>query len=266
MNSGIYALVNKQNGKRYIGRTVDFTKRKQMHFWSLKNNRHQNIHLQRAWNQGQRFDFEIIERCEPDKCDEREIYWIDFFDSMDKDKGYNLCEGGHTTSGYCFTEEAKDKISKANAGRKFSPEVIAKRSNSLKKHIAEDPEFAERIKQRCRTQLHGGWNKGMKTPEETRKKLSKALKGRYVSLEHKEKLRDLYSGEKSISAKLKTSDVVNIRYRFLCGERQRDILKDYPQITPQTIYDIVRNRRWHSVPNDKESLEKMMEVQYGKTS
>ena len=45
MNRGIYALVNQKNGKRYIGQTNNFTKRKQMHFWELRSNRHYNAHL-----------------------------------------------------------------------------------------------------------------------------------------------------------------------------------------------------------------------------
>lgn len=53
------------------------------------------------------------------------------------------------------------------------------------------------------------------------------------------------------------SDVIEIRYRFLCGERQKDIIRDYPNVTPQTIYDIVRNRRWRSVPNTLEELEEL---------
>lgn len=51
------------------------------------------------------------------------------------------------------------------------------------------------------------------------------------------------------------SDVIDIRYRFLHGERQIDILKDYPNVTSQTIYDIVRGRRWKSIPNTIKELE-----------
>lgn len=261
MNSGIYALVNKQNGKRYIGRSIDLEKREKTHLWMLKNNRHPNVHLQRAWNLGERFDFEIIEQCDPDRCNEREVYWIAFFDAMNMKKGYNLCEGGQSTTGYHFTEEGKRKISKANSGRKCTKEAIEKRVAGLKKHMEDDPEFAEEIRERCRKLAYGGWNKGRKATKETRQKLSEALKGRYVSPEHKEKLRNLYSGEKSITAKLKQSDVVKMRYRFLCGEKRLEIAKDYPQMSPQTIYDIVVGNRWKCVPMEKEQLKIMLEEQ-----
>lgn len=266
MNSGIYSLTNTTNGKRYIGRSANLKKRKHHHFSCMKYGCHFNKDIQSDYDSGDKFEFEILEECDPKDLCEREIFWIAEYHSFGD--GYNRCAGGASTLGYVCTEEAKRKISEKNSGRKFDQETIQRRVNSLHRHMEEDPEFAERIRSRSRElgKISGGWNRGRHHSDESKKKLSEALKGRYISPEHKEKLREMYSGEKSLSAKLKTSDVVNIRYRFLCGERQIDILKDYPQITPQTIYDIVRNRRWHSVPNDKESLEKMMEAIYGKTS
>jgi len=48
---------------------------------------------------------EIIEICEIDTLNEREIYWIKFFDSMDQTIGYNMCEGGNGTRGIKRSEE-----------------------------------------------------------------------------------------------------------------------------------------------------------------
>lgn len=257
MNSGIYALVNKRNGKKYIGRSVNLHKRKTTHLWLLENNKHFNIHLQRAWNKGDRFDFKIIEECPVDQLNQREIYWISKYKTMDD--GYNLCEGGGTTTGYHFTEETKRKISEKQRGRKCSPEEIKRRTESRKRHLNEDPEFRktyfEKLSQNAKKS--GGWNRGIPCPEWKKRQVSEKLKGRYVSSEHKEKLRELYSGEKSLSAKLSRADVIEIRYRFLSGERQIDICKDFP-VGRQTIYDIVRNRRWKSVPNTLKELEDLM--------
>ena len=256
--AGIYALVNKDNGKIYVGRTVDLEKRKKTHFWMLSKNRHPNCHLQRAWNQGQRFDFVVLEECEACQCNEREIYWIAYYDTMKN--GYNQCEGGQTTTGYHFTEDGKRKISKANTGRKFSPEVIARRTESLMRHKEDDPAFAERLHQLHVKQMkERPRRKGVHLSEEHKRKIGEGVKGRIITEKHKQKLRELYSGENSFSAKLKTSDAANIRYRFLCGERQIDIAKDYPQITPQSIYDIVHGRRWQSIPMDKDGLRKILE-------
>lgn len=255
---GIYALRNINNGKMYIGQSRHLEKRKKMHFWMLKNNRHFNVHLQRAWNLGDRFDFIVLEKCKSDECNEKEIYWIAKFRAMET--GYNLCKGGEATEGYHFTEESKRKISEKNKGRKCNKEVVEQRKATLKKRLETDPEFARKHKERLAEIARSNFaesNKHKVISERQKKIVSEKLKGRYISEEHKDHLRELYSGEKSLTAKLKREDVIDIRYRFLSGERQRDILKDYPNITPQTIYDIVRNRRWHSVPNTIKELEEM---------
>lgn len=57
MKSGIYALVNDETGKMYVGRSIDLDKRKRTHFWALRNGRHPNSHLQRAWNGGSKVFF-----------------------------------------------------------------------------------------------------------------------------------------------------------------------------------------------------------------
>ena len=40
------------------------------------------------------FDFSIIEECEEPYLDEREAYWIKYYNSHNKEKGYNLTDGG----------------------------------------------------------------------------------------------------------------------------------------------------------------------------
>lgn len=268
MNSGIYSITNIENGKRYIGRTIDFKKREGNHFGALKSGRHPNVHLQRAWDSGQEFRFEVIERCDPEDLNEREIFWISKYQSMEN--GYNLCEGGAATLGRVCTDETKKKISKANTGRKVSREVIEKRTASLRKRLQEDEEFAKRHFQQLSERWKGkpSWNKGMPCPEWKKQLLREKLKGRNVTDEHKDKLRQLFSGENSITAKLTEQDVIMIRLRFLNGERQIDIQKDYG-VTPQTIYDIVRGRRWKCVPMTKPELEKLLrerEEKNGKNS
>ena len=43
MNSGIYAIVNKNNKKRYIGSTCNLTKRWIQHKYQLNKNIHFNV-------------------------------------------------------------------------------------------------------------------------------------------------------------------------------------------------------------------------------
>lgn len=261
MKSGIYCIRNIENNKRYIGRTVNLSKRKSEHFWMLNSNRHFNKYLQNAYNlHPNYFVFEIIEECENELCNEKEIFYISKYQTMDAEFGYNLCEGGKTTTGYKFTEETKRKLSEQRKGIKPTQETIEKRKATLKKHMEDDPEFAERLKEQHRKNLLGkpSWNKGRKCPDWMKKYLSEKMKGRYVSEEHKNKLRELYSGEKSLTVKTTESEVIQMRLRFLKGEKRMEIAKDFPYLHPNTVYDIIKGKRWKHIPNTIGELEKML--------
>jgi group I intron endonuclease len=67
--SGIYKIINKLDGKYYVGSTKDFNKRWLDHKSALIGNRHPNDKLQRAWNKyGQdKFEFVITESTDPTK-------------------------------------------------------------------------------------------------------------------------------------------------------------------------------------------------------
>jgi len=259
--SGIYCIRNTVDNKRYIGRTVDFYKRWAMHRWGLENNRHFNSHLQRAYNNNpQNFIFEIIEVCDKDKCNEREIYWISYYNTMNMEYGYNLCEGGKSTTGRKFSEETLKKMSKQRRGVKCSREAVEKRKQSLKDHKERDPEWAKALHDKQVENIRSipNWKKSHPMSEKRKKEVSEFFKGRKIPEWHKEKLRDLYSGENSLTAKLTENEVVNMRLRFLKGEPRMSIAKDYPNMHPNTIYDIVKGKRWKHIPNTIEELEKLL--------
>lgn len=92
--TGIYSILNLQNNKRYIGYSVDISRRWQTHKRDLKNNKHENDHLQAAYNKygADSFQYSIIEECPVDELKERERYWIEYYDS--RKNGYNETDGG----------------------------------------------------------------------------------------------------------------------------------------------------------------------------
>ena len=77
--SGIYQIRNLVNGKVYVGSAVNLRARMQSHFGELKNNKHNNRHLQRAYDKYglDKFVFEVLEYVEKDMLLEREQYYID---------------------------------------------------------------------------------------------------------------------------------------------------------------------------------------------
>ena len=65
--SGIYKIVNKINGKYYVGKAKSIKNRWGKHKSYLKHNKHNNLHLQSSWNKygESNFEFLIIELTEP---------------------------------------------------------------------------------------------------------------------------------------------------------------------------------------------------------
>lgn len=76
MKSCIYQILNLVNAKFYIGHSIDYNVRWWEHTRKLKVNKHDNFHLQAAWNKyGEKaFEFIVIELVEFDKILEREQY------------------------------------------------------------------------------------------------------------------------------------------------------------------------------------------------
>jgi group I intron endonuclease len=111
---GIYIITNIINGKVYVGQSTDIRQRWWHHKYELNKQIHSNRHLQGAWNQygKENFEFSILELCEENDLDNREIYWISEYNSKNPEFGYNLSDGGGGTRGTILTEEQKEYMSK----------------------------------------------------------------------------------------------------------------------------------------------------------
>ena len=89
--TGIYKITNLINNKIYIGQSTNIQNRWEEHKFYSSN---EHTALQAAFKKYgiSSFSFEVIEECPKEKLDEREIYWIKFYDSYNN--GYNLTKGG----------------------------------------------------------------------------------------------------------------------------------------------------------------------------
>lgn len=122
---GIYKIINKLNGKIYIGSSLDIISRWSDHKHLLNTNKHHSIHLQRAWNKHGRnhFDFKILEICNVEDLLKKEQYYLNtllkanlFLEQNDNyflKQGYNIKPTAGSNLGFKHSEETKLKI-KAN--------------------------------------------------------------------------------------------------------------------------------------------------------
>lgn len=91
---GIYKITKKENGKSYIGQSNDIERRFAEHKYKL------DIPIEIAIRKYgiDSFNFEVIEECSLEQLDEREKYWIAFYNTY-KGFGYNCNEGGGNNRG-----------------------------------------------------------------------------------------------------------------------------------------------------------------------
>ena len=230
--SGIYRIVNKTNGKYYIGSSNDIHKRWQYHKKDLTKGNHHSPYLQRSWNKHGKdnFDFLIVETNIP----ESELLIVEqkYIDASKENECYNVSriagkveisdklKGNKNGVGHVVTEEMKQKICDAQKGKKcpqkgnnkrgkkFSLEHRQKLSESHKGHI---PTEETRQKHRERMTGSNNHNYGKKFNDEYRKKLSEAAKhrpsnriGTYHSEESKRKM-----SEAAKRRKKRTMEVVS---------------------------------------------------------
>lgn len=147
----IYKITNLINNKIYIGKTtLTLEKRLKRHFYlaSIKTNRRLYDSINHHGKEN--FIIELIEECEYDLANEREKYYIALYDSMNKEIGYNMTEGGD--------------------GGRMPPESIAKMV-AKKKGMTVSEETRRKM-----SISHKGKRKGISPTEEQRRKISETLK------------------------------------------------------------------------------------------
>ena len=101
---GIYKITNRINQKAYIGQSVNIEKRWSRHKRSIQI---QDYPLYRAMRKYglEQFSFEVLEETLVSELDKRECYWIDFYQTALREKGYNLTLGGGGSGGQFLSLE-----------------------------------------------------------------------------------------------------------------------------------------------------------------
>ena len=118
--SGVYCILNLLNNKRYIGKSNNIYKRWAGEINDLRKNKFHNKHLQSAWNKygEESFEFYIIGKYPDEITAQKEIEWIDYFDSYNN--GYNQTLGGEGSVGAVCSDEKRQKLRDSHMGEKHN--------------------------------------------------------------------------------------------------------------------------------------------------
>lgn len=159
-----------------------------------------------------KFRVELIEWCNTkEELDEKEIFWIAYYNSRNTEIGYNIAIGGNTrvwNKGKHLSEEHKRKISKSEKGKKHTDEAKDK-MRKAKQNISY--ETREKMSIAKRGENH--WNYGRQLSEETKEKIRKSKEN--ISAEYREKLSAAHKGKpSSIKGKIAITNGHIIKYIF----------------------------------------------------
>ena len=203
MNSGIYKITNKINGKYYIGRSINIQNRWDKHIYQLKSGNHVNYKLQNDCNNAggdidKIFKFEILETVLEYEDDIKDIKSPEELKELDeiltkKEQGYidlstifgmesiyniNMNADG-SQLGMKHSDETKKKMSDARKGMKRSDESKKKMSDAHKgmKHSDESKKKMSEWKRSDETKKKmSEW----KRSDESKKKMSDAHKDQTI--------------------------------------------------------------------------------------
>ncbi len=146
-DSGIYCILNKINGKVYIGSALEFRKRKNLHYKNLKDNKHHSRYLQNSFNKygEENFEFIILQRnLNREELLKNEQFWINLYEAANQDFGYNMTKVAGSRLGLKNSEYHNQRIKETWLGRKHSEETKIKISNSRKGMTSGKNHFASR--------------------------------------------------------------------------------------------------------------------------
>lgn len=242
--SGIYCICNIATNEYYVGQSIDLYKRIGEHIRKLRNGEHKYTHggitlLQKAWNEygENNFRFRVLETCEKELLDEKEKFWIDYYQSNynKHGKGYNYNKGGSATFKKSERKTNKDKIVIHNDEIQ---KVVPKEELEEYKKLGYVRGFSPKNKHKIFKDINK--NRDYPTGE------NHPLHGIKLTEEHRQKLSDSHKGHKLTKEQIEKRTETNIKNGNILAVCQFDLdgnfIKEYDNaedVKRKTGYDSV---------------------------
>lgn len=142
--SAIYLWTNLIDGKHYVGQAQNVGVR-----FSLYRRGHFNPYMKRAIEKYGKdaFDITFVERDVPlERLNELEQYWMDYYNSYDRDFGYNICPVAGSCRGIKRSDEHRAKLSAAMKARQaeHSSFLGCKHTDATKLKMSENAKIRHR--------------------------------------------------------------------------------------------------------------------------
>lgn len=230
---GIYKITNQVNNKIYIGQSKRIKERWQEHLrsgqpekYSIKERDSKvPIHLAMQKYGVENFKFEIIEECLEEELNDKERYWISYYNSNNKEKGYNLTIGGQENFALKGEFHSQAKLTQRDVDQiKF----LLKEN---KKSYTEILKLYPFITKGTISNINNGKN--------------------WKDNSEKYPLRPAYfgsQGTKNSTAKLNEKMVMEIRELYSKGISIEKIGKMYDIVSINTIKAVIYGKTWKNLP------------------
>lgn len=150
---GIYAIRNLINNKLYIGKSINIYRRIKDHITRLNSkNKDENPHLINSWwkygrNNFEYYILEILDKNDSNlekKLSDKELYWIQYYNSINRNFGYNLRLDSNTKM--IIHEETRLKMRNSQLKRyKNFPEHKEHYKKLMIKRMKENPLTEEQL-------------------------------------------------------------------------------------------------------------------------
>ena len=235
---GIYKITKKSNGKSYIGQSNNIERRFIEHQTKGKSSRIPvDVAIEKYGKDA--FNYEIIEECTLDELNEKEKYWISYYNTLNN--GYNCSVGGDQQS-----------IGENNGRAKLTEQDVIKiriayANHKKQRDIYED--YKDKISFNYFQNVWQGRSWSYIMPEVFTEENKK-----YYIYQNS-------NGSNGASSQFSDDEVIKIRKRYV-NENAKEIYNDYKnRVSFQTFQAMLWGRSYKNLPIYKKKERKWINIE-----